>query len=203
MSSKIVAVIPARAGSVRLPGKNKKAFNGKPLIAWTVELALKLIQFDKIIVSSDDPDILEYCLNYYGNHENLEVMRRPKELAQPNTPIWKVIEHIGSMGTINPNNIIVLLQPTSPLRIYSDIEKAIYMFQGNWKGVIPITKINKFYYKRCGTVFVDKYYEILTHKGVREGQFILIPSERAIDIDTLEDFKKAEYLMKTGALTIS
>ncbi|KKL50117.1 hypothetical protein LCGC14_2308700, partial [marine sediment metagenome] len=52
------------------------------------------------------------------------------------------------------------------------------------------------YYKRCGTVFVDKYYELITNKGVREGQFILIPHKRSIDIDILHDFKIAEKLMR-------
>lgn len=195
MSSKIVAVIPARKNSVRLPEKNKKLFCGKPLFAWTVELALRILMINKVIVSSDDPDILEYCLTHYGNHEKLEVIRRPVELAQSTTPLWKVIEHIGNWLTIS-NDMIVILQPTSPLRNYKDIEKALYMFQRTWEGVIPITRFNEFYYKRCGTVFVDKYYEIMTHKDIREGQFILIPKERAIDIDTLEDFKRAEELMK-------
>ena len=196
MSSKIVAVIPARENSVRIPGKNKKPFCGKPLIAWTVELALNIRMIDKVIVSSDDPDILEFCLTFYGNHEKLEVIRRSKELAQSDTPMWKVLEHIYNNGAMEGNPLIVILQPTSPLRLTEDVENAIRMFLFNWKGVIPITKVNKFYYKRCGTIFVDKYYELIANKGVREGQFILIPKERAIDIDTLEDFQKAENLMR-------
>ena len=196
MYSKVVAVIPAREGSVRLPGKNKKSFNGKPLIAWTVELALRMEMIHKVIVSSDDPDILEGCLTFYGNNKRLDVMRRPKELAQSTTPMWEVIKNIQFNGGIESGAIIVLLQPTSPLRSYKDIETAIYMFQRTWEGVIPITKIDALHYKRCGTVFVDRMFRIIFNKGVREGQFILIPPERAIDIDTLEDFKKAENLMR-------
>jgi len=196
MSSKIVAVIPAKKNSVRIPGKNKMILCGKPLYIWSVELALRMEIINKVIVSSDDHDLLEACLFYYGNHEKLMVVGRPKELAQSDTPIWEVIEHIGSGGIIKPKDIIVLLQPTSPLRSYNDIEKAIYMFLRTGEGVIPITKVNKLYYKRCGTVFVDKYYELITNKGVREGQFILIPHKRSIDIDILHDFKIAEKLMR-------
>ena len=196
MSSKIVAVIPAREGSKRLIGKNIREFCGKPLFAWSVELALSIMYVDKIIVSSDDPTILEYSLSIYGNHERLEVVRRPKELAQNDTPLWKVLEHLHDNGALKGNERIVMLQPTSPLRMSGDVEKAIRMFIFNSKGVIPITMINKFHYKRCGTVFVDFYHEIMTNKGIREGQFILIPKERAIDIDTLEDFQKAENLMR-------
>ncbi len=195
MYSKVVAIIPARMGSVRLPEKNKRLFNGKPLFVWTVEMALRMELINKVIVSSDDPDILELCLVSYGNHKKLEVIRRPVELAQSTTPIWKVIEHIGSWFTIK-NAMIVLLQPTSPLRNGDDIEKAIYMFLSMRKGVIPITKVDALHYKRCGTVFVDKYYEIIANEGVREGQFILIPKERAIDIDTELEFLQAEELMK-------
>ena len=196
MSSKIVAFIPAREGSIRLPGKNKKLLFGKPLFAWSVELALSIRYIDKIIVSSDDPDILESCLNLYGNHEKLEVVRRPKELAQNNTPLFKVLEHLKDNGSLKGTEAIVFLQPTSPLRISEDVKKAILMFIFNGEGVIPITKINKYYYKRCGTVFVDKFYEIIANRDIREGQFILIPKERALDIDTLEDFMTAGLLMR-------
>jgi len=196
MSSKIVAVIPAKEESVRFPGKNKRKLCGKPLFAWAVELALEIRMIDKVIVSSDDPEILEECLLLYGNHEKLEVMRRSKEFAQPDTPLWKVIEHIWISGGLDDRYIVVLLQPTSPLRDASDINNAINMFLKTGEGVVPITKVNKFYYKRCGTVFVDRYYKIVPNEGMREGQFILIPKERALDIDLLVEFKRAESLMK-------
>ena len=198
MSTKIVAFIPAREGSIRLPGKNKKLLFGKPLFAWTVELVLSIRIIDQIIVSSDDPDILETCLSLYGNHEKLEVVRRPKELSQNNIPLYKVLEHLKDNGSLKGNEVIVFLQPTSPLRMSEDVEKAIRMFIFNGEGVIPITKINKYYYKRCGTVFVDKFYEIIANRDIREGQFILIPKERALDIDTLEDFMKAGLSMRGG-----
>ncbi len=193
---RIVAVIPARSGSKRLMGKNKRLFCGKPLIAWTVELALSINMIDKVIVSSDDSDILEGCLWFYGNNKRLEIIKRPKELAQDDTELWEVLNHLFMKDHIREKTIICLLQPTSPLRNVLDVQKALMMFLQKPGGVIPITKIDSMNYRRCGTVFVDWNHQIYNHSGFRENQFILIPPERAIDIDTLEDFEEAEIIMK-------
>lgn len=192
---RIIAVIPARSGSKRLKDKNKKAFCGKPLINWTIDLALQMEFFNKVIVTTDDQGILNMC-KVIWNYRNVQVVERPKSLAQNDTEIWEVINHLFIKGHIPDKCIIVLLQPTSPLRNASDIHKAVLMFLRTKEGVIPITKIDNMNYKRCGTVFVDWYNLVHNYQGFREGQFILIPPERAIDIDTLEDFQKAEKIME-------
>lgn len=200
MSSKVVAIIPARKGSKRLPEKNKKELCGKELIRWSIELALKIDFLKKIIVSTDDKDILDFCQEYedprYHYDKRFKLIKRPKEYAQDDTPIWKVIDHLFYSNLIDSEDIIILLQPTSPLRDKTDIHKALAMFLRNKEGVIPITKIDDTTYKRCGVVFVDWCCETFFNRDIREGQFILIPPERAIDINTLEDFQEAERLMK-------
>jgi N-acylneuraminate cytidylyltransferase len=70
-----LAVIPARGGSTRIPGKNKRLLNGKPLVAWTIEAALKALTIDVVLVSSDDPEIIalarEFGAQCLGPRERL------------------------------------------------------------------------------------------------------------------------------------
>jgi pseudaminic acid cytidylyltransferase len=84
-----IAVIPARGGSKRIPHKNIRNFCGKPMIAWSIEAAQKSELFDRIIVSTDDEDILETAVAH-----NAEVpFIRPKELSDDHTPTIPVISH--------------------------------------------------------------------------------------------------------------
>ena len=72
-----IAIIPARGGSKRLPRKNIKEFNGKPLIAWSITVALKSKIFDKVIVSTDDEEIAEIAKRYGAEVPFI----RPKSLS--------------------------------------------------------------------------------------------------------------------------
>ena len=72
-----IAVIPARGGSKRIPRKNIKLFCGKPMIAWSIEVAVKSECFDRIIVSTDDEEIASISKNYGAEVQFI----RPKELS--------------------------------------------------------------------------------------------------------------------------
>ena len=85
---KSIAIIPARGGSKRIPRKNIKEFHGKPLIAYSIETALKSKIFDKIVVSTDDKEIATIAKKYGAN-----IIQRPKELADDYTGTWDVIDH--------------------------------------------------------------------------------------------------------------
>ncbi|MBL7196733.1 MAG: acylneuraminate cytidylyltransferase family protein [Candidatus Omnitrophica bacterium] len=126
---KIIAIIPARGGSKGIPEKNIKDLLGKPLIAYTIEAALKCEDLDRIIVSTDDEKIAKIARKY-----GAEVpFMRPKELAEDDIPaIPYVIRHAVKELKRSENfnvDIIAMLQPTSPLRgtkyINSAIEKLI------------------------------------------------------------------------------
>jgi len=111
----ILALIPARGGSKGIPNKNIRPLLGKPLIAYTINAAIGSKVFDRIIISTDSPEIKKVSLEY-----GAEVpFMRPKNLAQDNTPMIPVIQHalkfLKGKENIYPD-IIVLLQPTSPLR---------------------------------------------------------------------------------------
>jgi len=119
-----LAIIPARGGSKGLPRKNIRSLLGKPLIAWTIEQALKSKYLDEVIVSTEDKEISEIAKKFGAKIPFL----RPIELAQDDTPTFDVIKHAVEFYKENLNkefDYIVLLEPTSPLRDREDIDKAI------------------------------------------------------------------------------
>lgn len=126
LDQKFLAIIPARNGSKGLPGKNIVELCGKPLIAWSIDAALRSKYISKVIVSSDSDHILNIAVSYGSS-----VIKRPIELASDKSPTEPVIMHaILSLLELNENyEYIVLLQPTSPLRTTEDIDQAICMMR--------------------------------------------------------------------------
>jgi len=126
--NKIIAIIPARAGSKRLPNKNNLLLNNKPLISYTIEEAIKSKYIDYIVISTDSDKIIKTAERY--DEDNITIIKRPKRLATDESPITDTILHI--IYTLNyENDAIVLLQPTSPLRTSEDIDMAIKLFRLN------------------------------------------------------------------------
>lgn len=125
--NKIIALIPARGKSKGLPGKNKKLLFGCPLIAWSIIEAKKSKFIDRVIVSTDSKEIAKIS-NRYG----AEVpFLRPAKLASDNARVADVALH--AIRFIERQDkckykYLVLLQPTSPLRLCSDIDVAIDKF---------------------------------------------------------------------------
>jgi CMP-N,N'-diacetyllegionaminic acid synthase len=120
---KVIGIIPARGGSKGLPGKNLKIFCGKPLIAWSIDAALKSKYIDDVIVSTDCEEIACIARQWGANVPFL----RPKNLALDETATIDVIEHALSFCKANLKKeygYTVLLEPTSPLRTSSDVDLA-------------------------------------------------------------------------------
>lgn len=119
---KILAVIPARGGSKRIPRKNIIEINGKPLLAYTIEFARKLPEIDAVVVSSEDDEILSVASSY-----GAEALRRPNELAMDNTQDEPVLIHaanaLETKGRIF--DYIVMLQCTLPLRTLETVSNVI------------------------------------------------------------------------------
>ena len=113
-----IGIIPARAGSKGIPGKNTMRCAGKPLVDWTIEAANNSM-LDYTILSSDSPEILEHATG------RVLPLRRPDEAADDHATQEQVIAHV--MQTITPtdDDIFVLLQPTSPQRKAIDINSAV------------------------------------------------------------------------------
>lgn len=129
-------MIPARGGSKGLPGKNVRLFAGLPLIAHSVLAAGMIPGVDTILVSSDSAGILDAAANsgMKGPGE-LVLRRRPGRLAQDDTPIWTVLDHLlrEEENATGPYDLVVLLEPTSPIRKPSDIEAAILALAANYE----------------------------------------------------------------------
>ena len=136
----ILAIIPAREGSKGIPKKNIKKLVNKPLIAYTISEAKKSKFLSKIIVSTDSKKI-EKIAKKLGS----ETMIRPKKLAQDNSSTLHVIQHvIKNLKSLDnfDTDIVITLQPTSPLRTAADIDSAIKLFlKSKCDSVIGMTEV--------------------------------------------------------------
>ena len=133
---KVLAIIPARKGSKRLPFKNRLDLNGKPLISWTIESAIKSSYIDDIIISTDDEEIIKIANSY-----NINVpFKRPKILSNDHSTSLDVIFHaIKFLKNKNKiYDIIILLQPTSPLRDYIEIDSSFELLKNKIESVVSV-----------------------------------------------------------------
>lgn len=123
-----IAIIPARGGSQRLPGKNIKPLAGKPLISWTIEAAIKSQVFDYVFVSTDCKEIAAVSQQAGA----LVPFLRPAELATATATTASVVEHLVSWFDQEYStqiNCLAILQPTTPLRNAGHIQDAIQLIQ--------------------------------------------------------------------------
>lgn len=218
--NKIIAIIPARGESKRLYKKNIKLLLGKPLVKYSIEQALSTKCIDKVYVSTEDEEIADISIR-----AGAEVINRPGELSQDTTSTEEVILHAIeelSLNGINPE-YIVLLQPTSPLRYSSDIDRTIEkLFNENVDSMLSVCANDRFlwlsnkesfnydYKKRPrsqdkewefienGAIYVTRT-EIYKHEKNRLGgkiAFYIQPPECAFQIDNQFDWELVEYLMK-------
>lgn len=120
---RVLALVPARGGSKGLPRKNMRPFCGKPLIAWSIAAGLESNHVDAVWVSTDDEEIAAIAYKYGAQVPFM----RPAELATDQASSVDVIVHaLGvAQASGNPFDIVVLLEPTSPLREFSDIDGAL------------------------------------------------------------------------------
>ncbi|PTX16339.1 N-acylneuraminate cytidylyltransferase [Halanaerobium congolense] len=137
MQDKILAIIPARSGSKGLKDKNIKCLNGKPMINYTIEAALKNEVFSNVVVSTDSQKYADIA-----RKAGAEVpFIRPDNLAKDESTTNEVILHaISEMENTNDEyDCFMLLQPTSPLRTAENIKKAYSLFKGkNANAVVSV-----------------------------------------------------------------
>lgn len=134
---KILCIIPARSGSKGLPRKNIRLLLGKPLIAWTIEAAKASSYIDTTIVSTEDAKIATLARKFGAEIPFM----RPRRLARDNSKGMEVVLH--AMNWLENHgekyDLLMLLQPTSPLRKCEDIDKAIeFLFRKRAKAVISV-----------------------------------------------------------------
>ena len=188
-----IAIIPARGGSTRIPGKNKRMFHGKPIICYSIDTAKATGLFNQIIVSTDDPEIAaiaiargalavyrdaDYCKNEVGTQDVIS------NCVKQITPMLQA-----QMG------FTCGIYPTSPLMRPDDIQRGFRQLQENDKmnyamsvGADPLRDAGQFYFGKT-IAFYDRKPLLTAHT-------IMIPiSENNIcDINTEDDFLRAEQM---------
>ncbi len=138
----VLAIIPARGGSKGLPKKNIKLMNGKPLIQWTIETALQTTEIDSVLVTTDCPEIQSVALAVGAECPFL----RPDALASDTATSFDAVKHsldyyAQELG--REFDIIVLLEPTSPLRENTDISNMLSKLEQHYQthdGIVSLGK---------------------------------------------------------------
>jgi N-acylneuraminate cytidylyltransferase len=230
MKPHVVAGIFARGGSKGVPRKNVRPLGGKPLIAWAIEAARASALINRVIVSTDDPEIAEVASRFGAEVPFL----RPAELAGDDSPELSAWQHAirsidGVVGS-RKCDVLVSVPATSPLREVEDIDACILaLLDGDADAVISVRAAERSPYFNMVTMDPAGYVKlviqpdtdvsrrqdvpavydvttvayaarpayVLSARTILQGRVraVIIPSERALDIDTELDFGIAEYLI--------
>lgn len=220
----VLAIIPARGGSKGIARKNIRYLGGKPLIAWAIEAAKKSKYIDRLILSSDDVEIIEVAKGFGCDAPFV----RPSELAQDDSPGIDPVLH--AMDNLSKEyDYVALLQPTSPLRNEDDIDGCLEMcVNANSQScvsvaetkhnpywmyhldkdsiLVPLFESGKEYTRRQelpkvyainGAVYVAEFHWLRAEKkfiGENTLAYIM-PEERSVDIDSEADLELLEQLL--------
>ncbi len=222
--TKCIAIIPARGGSKRIPKKNIKDFHGKPLIAYSIEIALKSNLFDKVIVSTDDEEIAKIAKSFGASVPFI----RPKELSDDFIGTGAVIEHAINFLKEKGEKVdfICTIYATAPfLQEKYLIESFEKLKNSNAKNAFSCTSM-PFPIQRTFKITPDERCEMFWKENFSKrsqdleeafqdaGQFywtnlnvksddiifgkdsipIILPRYLVQDIDTLEDWTRAEFM---------
>ncbi|MGL5615031.1 MAG: cytidylyltransferase domain-containing protein [Sarcina sp.] len=197
MEKKILAIIPARAGSKAIKKKNIRLLNDKPLIAYTIEEAIKSKSIDRVIVSTDSEEIAEIAKSFGAEVPYL----RSKDLAQDNSKIEDAIEELLNKLDSEEKYIpdyILLLQCTSPFRKVEHIEEAIKsLLESNYDAIISLceAEVNPYWTNVIDEKGNLKYF---LEEGIKIKQRQLLPKiyryNGAIYLIKRETFKKEKSL---------
>ena len=222
---KYLFIIPARAGSKGVPGKNKRLLGNKPLITYSIECALAVAWAEDICVTTDDDDVITIATDL-----GLKVrFKRPDELAADNTGTFEVLKHALNFYAHSEKNYdaVVLLQPTSPFRTEAHVKEALKLYSHDLDMVVSVSPASgKLVFEEDESGFLQRcdkkqYYELRQHSAaqyVYNGAIYVInanslltkqPSEyskvvklvmderSSFDIDTLFDWEMAECMIKS------
>lgn len=219
---RLLGLIPARGGSLGIPRKNIRLLGGKPLVAWSIEAARLSRYLDRVVVSTDDPEIAA-CARQYGGETPFA---RPAELATDTAQGVDVVLH--ALDEMPDADAVVLLQPTSPLRSVDDIDRAIELWDAGGAIVVAVTEAAQSPYlmyrlaegglvpvlkersddtnrQRVPTTYVLNGAVYVADRAalLAERAFMtpatrpyVMPAERSVDLDDEADWQYAEFLLR-------
>lgn len=213
----VVGLIPARAGSKRLPGKNLASLGGRPLIAHTCVAALASEAFAAVYVNTDSPEIAAAA-------EACGVpcpVLRPRHLAEDDTSSRDsnlfMVKYLAQRGEWY--DAVVILQPTSPLRSPEDIRAGLKLFEEQAPcaviGVMPLVPRwwmgtlgaegdferwtgEELVYRVNGALYIYRTEEYVDHWPPARTVAYAMPPTRSVDIDRIEDLEYARFLLGDG-----
>lgn len=196
----IYAIIPARSESKRVKNKNFLSLKNDTLLSKTLDVALDLNFIDKIIVSSDKRLT-------FKNKEKVVFNKRPKSLSNDRTTTDRVISYLINKYKIKKEDIIILLQPTSPLRDPINIKESFDLFFKKKKPVYSVEMIQnsdryfimeydkikslpfKFFLKQNGAIYIFKVMDFLKNKKIPNDFYPYVMEKiNSIDIDDYLDY---------------
>ena len=141
-TNKTLAIIPARAGSKRIPNKNIKNFSGKPIVAYSIELALNSGLFDVVMVSTDSEKIAEISTNYGAEIPFLRSKKNADDFASTVDVLVEVLEAYKSKKN-QFFNIGCCIYPTSPLLTFKNLKRGLdILFDYNLSTTFPVTQFS-------------------------------------------------------------
>ncbi len=222
MSDRAVALIPARGGSKRIPNKNIKEFYGKPIIAYSIEVAFESNLFDEVYVSTDSPKIASIAKEY-----GAKIIDRPAELADDYATTYDVIEHALDYLKDRDYEFLATIYATAPFLKSKYLKEAFNRLKNSnainafsvTSMPFPIWRTFKIKDNRC-EMFFPEYYnsrsQDLEEAYQDAGAFyftkikeksnnilfgkdsipIILPRYLVHDIDTMEDWEMAEIMFK-------
>jgi N-acylneuraminate cytidylyltransferase len=222
-----LALIPARADSKGVPGKNLRTLAGKPLIAWSIQHAKASRKVDRVLVSTDGPHIAEEARKWGADAPFLRPAKIAGDTSSTELAMIHAVESLAATG-YRPE-FVILLQPTSPLRHAGAIDEAIQLLEEkNADSLVSAREIHPFLWKKPddaaaqydfrnrpmrqsipdderlyeenGSIYITRT-DILLRDRCRLGGKIVVFSMSAtesIDIDTLDDFSLAEAVLRSG-----
>ncbi len=189
-NKKILALIPARSGSKGIKDKNIKKLNGKPLLAYTIEAAKKSNVCDDIIVSTDSEKIAEIAKLYGASVPFLRSKKNSDDESKTIDAVVEVVEQLKRLDKFY--DVLILLQPTSPLRSSNDIVNCLNVFlEYNMKGIVSICEATEhpILFRELKEGRLSKYNN--TNSTVRRQEFEkLYRVNGAIYINLLSDINK-------------
>jgi N-acylneuraminate cytidylyltransferase len=198
MKPHIVGMIFARGGSKGVPRKNIRLLAGKPLIAYAIEAARNVRLIERIVVSTEDPEIAQI-----GRQWGAEVpFLRPAELAADDSPEWLAWQHaIRALEELSPTrrlDVLVCVPTTSPLRAPEDVEACIrVLLEGSADLVITVTPARRSPY--FNMVVIEEGYARLVNRPPAGHVFRRQDAPAVFDITTVAYAARRDYVLQASS----